>query len=158
MPERYSVGRLSYPLLSTDLSTLFERVFLLLGPISLLLAGLYINKRIGTRFPALWLIIPILLAAVMASARYIEAEKPVVRLWQLVGSLSAVYALVHYPLMPLASDDNAAGALYALVQCVWVASLTAGVICFRIPSLSVLPPSFLVCRNSVAGTITGLPA
>jgi len=167
MPERYSVGqrlraiypteRLSYPLLSTDLSTLFKRVFLLVGPISLLLAGLYINKRIGTRLPALWLIIPILLAAVMASARYIEAEKPVVRLWQLLGSLSAVYALVHYPLMPLASDDSASGALYALVLCVWVASLAAGVICFRIPSLSVLPPSFLLWSNSVAGTITGLP-
>src|SRR5262249_42493189 len=93
-----------------------------------------------------------------ASARYIEAEKPVVRLWQLLGSLSAVYALVDYPLMPLASDDSATGALYALVLCVWVASLAAGVICFRIPSLSVLPPSFLVWSSSVAGTITGLPA
>src|SRR5262245_11733582 len=102
MPEQYSVGQrllaiyptqlLSYPLLSTDLSNLFKRVFLLLGPISLLLAGLYINKKIGTRFPALWLIIPILLAAVMASARYIQAEKPVVRLWQLVGSLSPFIA------------------------------------------------------------------
>jgi hypothetical protein len=141
----------------TSLRTLVDQVFLLAGPIFFLLAGLYINRKIGIRFPALWLIIPVFLAAVMASTRYIEAEKPVVRLWQLVGSLSAVYALLHYPLLPLQSDDNATVALDGLVLFVWLASLAAGVLCFKIPSLSVLPPSFLLWSKSVAGTITGLP-
>src|SRR5207245_199519 len=104
---------------------------------------------IGFRFPTFWLIVPIFLAAAMGSARYIEAEKPVVRLWQLVGSLSAVYALVHYPLMPLGSDDSATVALHALVLIAWLASLAAGAICFKIPSLSVLPPGFLLWNQHV---------
>jgi hypothetical protein len=134
----------------SNLASLFGRVFLLL-------AGLYLNKRIGIRFPAFWICIPISLAAALSAARYIEAEKPVVRLWQLVGSLSAIYALIHYPLMPMRSDDAIGAALYGSVLCVWLASLGAGVICIKIPSLSILPPSFLLWSEGVAGAITGLP-
>jgi hypothetical protein len=139
----------------TSLGTLVDQLFSLVGPIFFLLAGLYINRKIGIRFPALWLIIPVFLAAVMASTRYVQAEKPVVRLWQLVGSLSAVYALLHYPLLPPATLKRET--LYELVLFVWLASLAAGALCFKIPSLSVLPPSFLLWSKSVAGTITGLP-
>lgn len=142
---------------SISLAILFERLFALLAPISLLLAGLYINKKIDTRFPLLWLSIPIFLATVMASARYIEDEKPVVRLWQLVGCLSAVYIFFHYPLLPPKSDDSAVVALYGFMLFIWLVSLAAGAICFKIPSFSVLPPSFLLWSNSVASTVTGLP-
>ena len=49
--------------------------------------------------PAIWFLGPVLLAAALARAHFNEAEKQVVRLWQLVGFSGAVYSLP-----PLSAD------------------------------------------------------
>ncbi len=123
----------------------------------LLLIALYINKKLSHFDPKIWIIVPIFIAAVLVRANFNKAEKLVVRLWQLVGMLSAVYSLLHYPLMPLAQNDVFAASLYSLLMFAWGISSIGGLFCFWIPSLSILPAAFLVWSNSMAGMITGLP-
>ena len=123
----------------------------------LLLLALKINKKCDALSPTLWILLPACLAAGLARARYNAAERRVVRLWQLVGSLSAIYALFHYPLMPLASDEPAIVGSFAVLLLAWVLSVLAGIGCFRIPSLALLPPSFLLWSNTMAARVTGLP-
>ena len=136
-----------------------SNLLILLGQLLLLLAALKINKNFADHAPAFWLIVPVFLAAAMARASFTETEKPVLRLWQLIGSVSALYALLYYPLMPLTRSSSASVTigLYALVLCFWLVSMVCGAMCFKIPSLSVLPASFLVWSKSSAEYITGLP-
>jgi hypothetical protein len=129
---------------------------LLFAQFLLLLLALKINRKILWLAPTLWIIFPILLSVALLKARYSGAEKIVVRLWQLVGLLSAVYSILHYPLMPQA-DGRLASVLYSTLIVAWVSSIVAGIFCFRIPSLSLLPPSFLIWSNSAAEHVTGLP-
>lgn len=121
-----------------------------------LLLALYANKNIVQLYPTIWILIPIFLAAALARVHFSEAEKPVVRLWQLVGSLSAVYSLLHYPLMPLARNDAVTASLYTVVLVAWGISMAGGILCFRVPSLSIIPPAFLLWINFMAKSVTGL--
>src|ERR1700730_3961493 len=116
---------------NSNLLILFEQLLLLL-------AALRINKYFADHAPAFWLIVPVFLAAAMARVRFSEGEKLVVRLWQLIGSVSALYAVLYYPLMPLTHSSSASVTigLYALVLCFWLVSIVCGAMCFRIPSLS----------------------
>jgi hypothetical protein len=108
-------------------------------------------------FPQLWFAIPLTLSALLCRANISLAERPLVSFWQLVGLLSALYSLLHYPLMPVVGEGRGPEFAYALVLSFWIISILSGFFCFRIPSLSLLAPSFLVWSNAVAGYITGLP-
>jgi hypothetical protein len=126
-------------------------------PFALLLIALLASKTIAESSPALWIVVPCILAAVLSRARFTDAEKPIIRLWQLIGLYSAVYSLLHYPLLPVARDDVFHSGLYGLLLICWAASMAAGILCFRIPSLSLLPVSFLVWSQAMAGVISGFP-
>jgi hypothetical protein len=126
-------------------------------PFALLLIALLASKTASALSPALWILVPITLAAVLSRARFSDAEIPIIRLWQLIGLYSAVYSVLHYPLLPLARDDTFHSGLYVLLLICWAASLAAGILCFRIPSLSLLPVSFLGWSNAMAGIISGFP-
>ncbi|HET8996166.1 MAG TPA: hypothetical protein VFN42_05815, partial [Acetobacteraceae bacterium] len=94
--------------------------------------------------------------ALLSQARFVTVERPLIRLWQLIGALSALYGLAHYPLFPPIPGDTTAAALYALLVTLWLASLACGVLCFRIPSLAMVPPAFLLWSALAASRITGL--
>lgn len=126
-------------------------------PFVLLLIALLASKIMAQLSPALWILIPIALAAVLSRARFTDDEKPIIRLWQLIGVYSAIYSILHYPLLPPAQDDFSHSGLYVLLLISWAASLAAAVLCFRIPSLSLLPVSFLVWSNAMAGIIADFP-
>jgi hypothetical protein len=123
----------------------------------LLLLGLYINRKIVHFGPTIWILIPIFIAAALVRANFSDGEKLVVRLWQLIALLSAIYSLLHYPLMPLAHDNIFTVSLFISLLLAWGISIISGVFCFWIPSLSILPPAFLLWSNFMAGIITDLP-
>lgn len=128
----------------------------LLPPFVLLLAGLYANTKLSVFHPGLWALAPLLIVVLLLRATYGEAERPVVRLWQWVGVFSAVYSLVHFPLMPVAPESAGGLALYIILLVAWMLSLLSGILCFRVVSLSVLPPAFLLWANLMAEDVTGL--
>jgi hypothetical protein len=102
-------------------------------------------------------VIPVGLAAVLSRAHFSAAERPVIRLWQLIGTLSAVYSLLHYPLLPLAHADTGGMGVYAVLVLAWALSAAGGFLCYRIPTLAILPPAFLLWSNTLAFLVTGLP-
>ncbi len=122
----------------------------------LLLLALNLNRKLTDSHPAWWIGVPLVVAAALARVRFRETHRSVIRLWQLVGCLSALYSLFHYPLMPLVDDEVTTAGVYGLVLFAWVLSVASGVLCFRIPSVSILPPAFLLWVNLVAERITGL--
>ena len=126
-------------------------------PLAVLLLALLANKTFSQYSPALWILTPLFLAAVLLRAHFTDAEKPVIRLWQLIGLYSAIYSSLHYPLLPLARDDVFHIGLYVLLLIFWSLSLAAGILCFRMPALSLLPPTFLVWSNSMAAHIANFP-
>ena len=140
-----------------DLLRAFKDFRVILLPFVLLLCALLINKGTLRFVPALWLLIPIVLAVSLWRVRAVAFDKSTIRLWQFIGFYSAIYSLLHYPLLPIAQHDALHIGLYALLLSMWVLSLAAGALCFWVPSLSVLPPSFLVWSNTMAGIIAGLP-
>ena len=92
----------------------------------------------------------------MANTRYNPASAASLRLWRLLASLTGFYALVHYPLMPpLAS--HAAHMTYAVMLGLWVVALASTIGCLRVPSLAIIPPTYLVWSALAAGKVTGLP-
>jgi hypothetical protein len=128
----------------------------LLPPFALLAAGLYANTKVSNLHPGLWGPVPLTIAALLLQTRYPEAERPVVRLWQWIGVFSALYSLLHFPLMPVVPEAAGSRELYIALLAAWALSLAAGVLCFRVPSLSVLPPAFLLWVNLMAEDVTGL--
>ena len=127
----------------------------LAGLLALFVATLAINHAIERRWPDLWMALIVALALAMARNRYEARDAFAVRLWQLLGALSAFYALVHYPLMP-ALQEAAAERLYSVLLGVWVLALACGVACFRRPSLALVPPAFLFWSSVAAARVTGL--
>ncbi len=96
-----------------------------------------------------------LLTAFLARAKYAASEMPAVRLLQLIGAVSAAYALLHYPLMPVMPTAHA-HAVYIALLLLWVASIVCGIACVRIPSLALIPPAFLVWSVGISWQVTGL--
>jgi hypothetical protein len=125
-------------------------------PFILLLAGLYANTKLVRYWPNAWGLVPVSIAIALARVRFSEDEKPVVRLWQWIGAFSALYSLVHFPLMPPEADSGASVVLYRWVLIVWAGSVASGLLCFRMISLSILPPAFLLWINLMAENVTGL--
>ena len=140
-----------------DLRLALKDFRVILLPFVLLLCALLINKRVLRFVPALWFLIPIVLAISLSRVRPVAFDKSTIRLWQFIGFYAAVYSLLHYPLLPIAQHDAFHIGLYALLLSTWVLSLAAGALCFWVPSLSVLPPGFLVWSNTMAGIIAGFP-
>jgi hypothetical protein len=122
-----------------------------------LLACLRISHIVFLNKPAWWLIVPVVITLGLIGERYTDAERPAVRLLQLVGCLSALYSLLYYPLMPVAPEIPHASASYAFLVAVWLFSLVCGVACFRIPSLAAIPSAFLIWGKLFAVHVTGLP-
>lgn len=120
-----------------------------------LIVALLVNKTIVDYLPLIWIFLVIVLALAMWRLDYGPAAKPAVRLWQWLGAFSALYALLCYPLMP-PLPERSAEALYAVLLGLWVLSLLAGIACFRVPSLAMLPPAFLVWSKIITQHITGL--
>ena len=96
------------------------------------------------------------LALALARAKYIPAELPSIRLLQMIGALSAVYSLLHYPLMP-PLPTLWAETSYALILCGWVGSALCAILSYRYASFALVPPAFLVWSKGVARHVTGLP-
>jgi hypothetical protein len=96
------------------------------------------------------------LAIAMGRVEYLRAELPAIRLLQLVGSLSALYSLLHYPLMPVMPTAEAEAA-YLAILFGWAGSTICGILCFRFASLGLIPATFLVWSKGIAGHVTGLP-
>ena len=126
-----------------------------LPPFLALLVLLLANKLVGRFFPAYWILIPVALSAALSRVRQADVDVSTLRLWQFIGLYSAIYSVIHYPLMPLARSDLFHNALYALVLVSWVAAFVAGIFCFRIPSLALLPPAYLAWSNSIAAVVAG---
>lgn len=122
---------------------------------ALLLAALFVNKTFFHAAPTLWIVMPLLLAIGMGSMRYLESERPVLVLWQWLGAFCALYSIANYPLLPVL-DKGGAVLYYGLVLFMWAGALFCGALCFYIPSLSLLPPCYLVWTAKTAVKITGL--
>jgi hypothetical protein len=155
MPSRTTIARSSFKNLEIPKPILDYAIIAV--QLGFLLIALKANRKIGYLFPQPWFAVPLFLSALLCRANISLAERPLVRLWQLVGLLSALYSLLHYPLMPVVGDGRGPELAYILLFSFWIISILSGVFCFRIPSLSLLAPSFLVWGNSIAAYITGLP-
>jgi hypothetical protein len=155
MPSHTTIARSSFKNLEIPKPILDYAIIAV--QLGFLLIVLKANRKIGYLFPQLWFAVPLLLSALLCRANISLAERPLARLWQLVGVLSALYSLLHYPLMPVVGDGRGPELAYILLFSFWIISILSGVFCFRIPSLSLLAPSFLVWGNSIAAYITGLP-
>lgn len=128
------------------------------GRITLLLFFMLISKLFQIYFPQFWIIIPLFISIFLTGYRFSNENRIAVRLLQLIAVTSGFYSLIHYPLMAVRGDSHVAHYLYYLVLLAWLLSLAASVICLKIPSLGVLPAATLLWINSMAGSITGLPA
>lgn len=122
---------------------------------AILFAGLFVNKLILDFLPNIWMALILLLAFGMARMTYASTDAAAIRLWKLLGALSAFYGLLHFPLFPFL-ETISAQLLYASVVAVWVVALLCGIACFRIPSLALIPPAYLVWSKSITHDITGL--
>lgn len=128
-----------------------QKYAILAAQIAVLLFSLRLNRKIGNALPLLWFLVPLTLTAFLSRATIDATERPAVRLWQLIGCLSACYGLIHYPLIPVDGNrPGLSGFLYFLLICGWAISILSGILCFKIPSLSLVPPAFLVWSNSIA--------
>jgi hypothetical protein len=123
----------------------------------LLLFALKVNRHLFWLFPKAWLLLPIFLCVTLSRARFRSDEKPILRLWQLIGVLSATYSLLHYPLLAPVNNNWLTTGNYVAVVTFWIGSFFGGMLSFYVPSLAVLPPAFLVWCNYGAEKITGLP-
>jgi hypothetical protein len=72
-----------------------------------LLIAFKINRKIEWLAPSLWILLPLTNSAVLVRARFAALAKPVVILWTWVGLLSAMYSLMHYPLVPALPEMHA---------------------------------------------------
>src|SRR5712672_2640127 len=116
----------------------------------LLLFALIVNRCLFWLFPKAWLLLPIFLCVTLSKVRFRSDERPIVRLWQLIGALSASYSLFHYPLLAPTNNDWSTTAIYVAVVIFWIVSFFGGMLSFYVPSLAVLPPAFLVWSNYAA--------
>jgi len=122
----------------------------------LLLFALKANRHIFWVFPKAWVLLPIFVCVALSKVRFRSNEKHVVRLWQLIGFLSASYSLFHYPLLAPATHDWSATVTYVAVVIFWLLSVLGGMFSFYVPSFAVLPAAFLAWCNYEAEDITGL--
>lgn len=132
-----------------------QAVALLAGLTALLVAAIFLNHQLQRRLPDVWMLFVIALAVGLAKVRYSAHERLAMRLWQLLGALSAFYALIHYPLMP-ALPEAGSRHLLMLIVLVWVFAVGCGIACFRAPSLALVPPAFLFWSSVAAARVTGL--
>src|ERR1700680_141457 len=58
----------------------------------LLLFAFKVNRHLFWLFPKAWLLLPIFLCVTLSRVRFRSDERPIVRLWQLIGALSASYS------------------------------------------------------------------
>jgi hypothetical protein len=121
-----------------------------------LLSGLYLSRKLMKNNDLLWIALPLLLSATLVKATYSQAETASVRLLQLIGCVSALYSLFHYPVLPVSPERPMAGVVYALLVTLWIASVACGPMSLRVPSLAVIPAAFLLWSKLVAVHITGL--
>jgi hypothetical protein len=120
-----------------------------------LLFAFKVSRKIEWLWPSLWILLPVSVSIVLARAKFDDEAKSTITLWKLIGFLSAAYSLIHYPLIPAA--DPSLHMRYAVLVATWAISLLAGVLCFWLPSLALLPPAFLLWSISEAHVISGLP-
>jgi hypothetical protein len=139
-------------LLATDF--IFEYGLIALQ-FSALLIAFKVNRKIEWLWPSIWILLPVSVSIALARAKFDDEAKPTITLLKLLGSLSAAYSLIHYPLIPMA--DPTLHARYAVLVVAWAISLLAGVICFWLPSFALLPSAFLLWSTSEAYVISGLP-
>jgi hypothetical protein len=102
----------------------YKELFILTA---VLLACLRFNHSVFLYAPSVWLSIPAAITLGLIGERYTDAERPAVRLLQLVGCLSALYSLLYYPLMPVAPEIPHSAASYAFLAAVWLSVLVCGV-------------------------------
>jgi hypothetical protein len=122
---------------------------------SALLIAFKVNRKIEWLWPSIWILLPVAISIALARAKFDDEAKPTITLLKLLGCLSATYSLIHYPLIPMA--DPTLQARYVVLVAAWAISLLAGVACFWLPSLALLPPAFLLWSTSEASVISGLP-
>ena len=80
------------------------------------------------------------------------------RLMQMVGGLSCVFAVCHYPLMPASPAVVHASAAGLILWAVWIASVVCGLGCAWKPNLAILPAAYLVWSLKFSPLVTGLPS
>src|ERR1700730_16452169 len=147
--------KMRLPLLGKIMVSHYKGLFILTA---VLLASLRFNHNVFLYAPGVWLSIPAAITLGLIGECYTDAERPAVRLLQLVGCLSAFYSLLYYPLMPVAPEIPYASASYAFLGAVWLSVLVVcGVACFWVPSLAVMPSAFLIWGKLFAVHVTGLP-
>ncbi|MGU3538887.1 hypothetical protein [Methylobacterium sp. A54F] len=99
---------------------------------------------------------PLLIVAFMARWKSAEAHVASVRLLQLIGVLSGVYALLHYPLFPMVYHGIRATVVIVGLVGLWVAAVVSGALCLRWPALAVVGSSYLVWSRYNVVHVTGL--
>jgi len=119
--------------------------------------AVFCDHAVEHYLPSFAIVLPILVAVGLVNARYTAAETPVVRLLQLLGVTSTLFAFFHYPLMPVSPAIRSAAAANSLIWLVWVGCLAAGLACWRRPSLGLLPAAYLVWSEKFSPQISGLP-
>ena len=122
---------------------------------SALLIAFKINRKIEWLWPSIWILLPVTISIALARAKFGDEAKPTITLWKLIGSLSAAYSLIYYPLIPTA--DPTLHVRYAVLIAGWAISLLAGVLCFWWPSLALLPTAFLPWSLTEAHVVSALP-
>jgi hypothetical protein len=132
-----------------------EALYLFLSTAALWFS-LYVSRKIFASHPLLWIALPTVLSFALLHSRVEKFEKGNIRLLQLIGTLSAIYSVTHYPLIPLSGNPQTAGSLYILLFTLWMISVLSGVFCYRYPSLALLAPTFLLWSKFAATIITGL--
>ena len=140
---------------SPQSAMLQRQTLTVVGLAAMLCAALFLNKRLVDHSPNLWMVLVLVLAAGMMRVRYSAAAGPALHLWKWLGALSALYAVLHYPLMP-ALDTPQAHWFYGFLIAAWLLAVACGLGCLRYPSLALAPPAYLLWSKLITHDITGL--
>jgi hypothetical protein len=151
----------TFPLRETRLAGPFSfaqvRPYLvLLAQIIALLMIIKLSRVIDERNNYYIMVLPLVLAAAMLRRTYAASDTAAVRLLQLIGVISGIYALVHYPLFPAIDHGFKATVTLWAIAGLWIASVASGLLCLRWPSLGVVGPAYLVWSKLAVSRVTGL--
>ena len=137
-----------WPRLTLGLSP--SAALVLAAECAVFLGALAVGRNVG-------IAAPLLVALALVRCRYEAMEAPSVRLLQLVGLVSAGYALFHYPFLPIAEEIPYAPSAFAGFMLLWAMAVFSGALCLRWPSLALIAAAFPLWSKYAVERFTGLP-
>ena len=145
---KHSVSLALWPRLTLGLSP--SGALVLTAECAVFLGAMAVGRQVG-------IVAPLLVALALVRCRYQTMEAPSVRLLQLVGLVSAGYALFHYPFLPIAEEIPYASIAFAGFMLLWAMAVCSGALCLRWPSFALIAAAFPLWSKYAVERFTGLP-